>query len=178
MKQYSFNIFLAIILFAAGLVIADLAPANAQSRGDMESLAEQAIIVWNTGNTAIADQIFSPDFTFQYVDNKDPEISPEMKGTAKLIDHINWLRKAYPDMKFKVDHINVDGDEVIARVTFTGTNMGPRGDMPPTGKKVELSTAWFFKIKDGVIVEQLFYANLASVYDQLGFTLTPPSQEK
>jgi len=174
MKQYSLNIFLALILFAAGLVIAGLSPANAQSRGDMESLAEQAVTVWNTGNTAIADQIFSPDFTLYLVDRK----APEVKGTAELMDYISWLRKAYPDMKIEVVHINVDGDEVVARVTFTGTNMGPRGDLPPTNKKVKLSSVWLFKIKDGVITKQWYYANMAAVFDQLGFTLTPPSQEK
>lgn len=174
MKQYSLNLFLALILFATGLVAADLSSANAESRGDMESLAKQAITVWNSGNTAIAQQLFSPDFTFHLIGRE----TPNLEGVTELMDFISSLRKAYPDMKIEVEHINVDGDTVIARVLFTGTNMGPRGDMPPTNKKVKLSSAWFFKIQDGVITEQWDYANMASVFDQLGFTLTPPSQEE
>lgn len=91
------------------------------------------------------------------------------------MDHIKWLKKAYPDMKFEVDHVNVDGDEVIVRITFTGTNIGPRGKLPPTGKKVKLSMAWFFKVKDGVIVRQMYYRKLASVYEQLEITITSPA---
>jgi len=174
MRTYSLNLFLALIIFATGLVVADLSSANDESRGDMESLAEQAVMVWSSGNTAIAKQIFAANYTFHTV-NKE---SPKIEGVSELMDFISSLRKAYPDMKIEVEHINVDGDTVIARVLFTGTNMGPRGDMPPTNKKVSLHSAWFFKIQDGVIVEQRDYANMATVFDQLGFTLTPPSQEK
>lgn len=174
MRTYSLNLFLALILFTAGVVAADLNSANAESRGDMESLAQQAIIVWNTGNAAIADQIFSSDYKFHLIDRSDRDFV----GRAELLDYISNFRKAYPDMKIEIDHLNVDGDTVIARVTFTGTNMGPRGDLPPTNKKVELHSAWFFKIKDGVIVEQSDYANMAAVFDQLGFLLTPPDNSK
>lgn len=173
MKNYSLNLFLALILFASGLVLADLSPAKAQSRGDRESLAQQAVIVWNTGNAAIADQIFSSDYKFHLIDRSDRDFI----GRKEILDFISFLRKAYPDMKIEVDNLNVDGDTVIARVTFTGTNMGPRGDLPPTNKKVTLNSVWFFKIKDGVIIEQSDYTNMAAVFDQLGFTLVPPDSK-
>lgn len=96
MKTHRINIFLALILFTAGLVLADLSPAKAQSRGDMESLAVQAVAVWNLGDMAIADQIFSPDFIFEFVDNKDPKMSPEIKGTAKRWIILNGLKKLIP----------------------------------------------------------------------------------
>lgn len=43
-----------------------MAPSNAQSRGNMESLAEQAIIC-NTVNTDLAQQIFAADYTYNTV---------------------------------------------------------------------------------------------------------------
>jgi len=174
MKKYSLNLFLALILFTAGLVLADINPVNAESRGDMESLAKQSIIVWNTGNTAIANQIYAPDFTMRWVDQDIPDIN----GVTELMDYLSFIRKAYPDMKIVADHLNVDGDTVIARITFTGTNMGPIGDMPPTNKKLKISAVWIIYIKEGVITEQLDYNNRASILTQLGFTLVPPADEK
>ena len=64
-----------VLLFVAGLVFADINQANAQSRGDMESLANQSIIVWNTGNIAIANQIYAPDFKMSWVDQDAPDIN-------------------------------------------------------------------------------------------------------
>lgn len=174
MKDYSLNLFLALILFTTGLVLADINPANAESRGDMESLANQSIIVWNTGNTAIADQIYAPDFKMSWVDQDVPDIN----GVTELMDYLSFIRKAYPDMKIVADHLNVDGDTVVARITFTGTNMGSRGDMQPTNKKVKISAVWIIHIKEGVISEQLDYNNRASILTQLGYEITPPSQEE
>ena len=50
--------------------------------------------------------------------------------------------------------------------------------MPPTGKKVDLSGVLISQVVDGKITEQWAYTNMASRYRQLGFTITPPSQEK
>ena len=58
-KQY----FLVLKLLACSLVKADMAPSNAQSRGNMESLAEQAIIR-NTVNTDLAQQIFAAEYIY------------------------------------------------------------------------------------------------------------------
>jgi len=174
MKKYSLNLLLSLILLTGLFVLTNINSAKAESRGDMEFLVKQSIMLWNTGNTAIADQIFAADFKLHLVDQETPVI----QGTTELMDLISWFMKAYPDMKIVVDHINVDGDTVIARVTYTGTNTGPRGDMPPTNKKVKVSTVWIYQIKEGVITEEWNYVNKASIFNQLGFTLVPSSEEK
>lgn len=174
MKNYSLNLFLALIIFATGLVVADLSSANDESRGDMESLAKQAVMVWNSGNTAIANQIYSSDMKLHLVDQDNSEIV----GVVDIMDYFSYLRTAYPDMKFDPTHMSVDSDKVTTQMTFTGTNMGPRGDLPPTKKKVKVSAVLISQITDGEISEEWLYINMASVYKQLGFTLTPPSQEK
>jgi len=174
MRTYSLNLFLTLIIFVAGLVFADINPVNAQSRGDMESLVSQSLIVWNTGNTAIADQIYSSDMKLHLVDQDNSEIV----GVTDIMDYFSYLRTAYPDMKFDPTHMSVDSDKVTTQMTFTGTNMGPRGDLPPTKKTVKVSAVLISQITDGEISEEWLYINMASVYKQLGFTLTPPSQEK
>jgi len=174
MRTYSLNLFLTLIIFVAGLVFADINPVNAQSRGDMESLVSQSLIVWNTGNTAIADQIYSSDMKLHLVDQDNSEIV----GVTDIMDYFSYLRTAYPDMKFDPTHMSVDSDKVTTQMTFTGTNMGPRGDLPPTKKTVKVSAVLISQIIDGEISEEWLYINMASVYKQLGFTLTPPSQEK
>jgi len=79
---------------------------------------------------------------------------------------------------FEPDHMSIDGNKVTTEMTFTGTNSGPRGDLPPTNKKVKVSAVLISQITDGEISEEWLYINMASVYKQLGFTLTPPSAEE
>ncbi len=174
MKTYSLNLFLALVLFAAGLVVADLSSANAESRGDAESLVKQSLMVWNTGNTAIANQLYSSDVVVHLVDQDNSEL----KGTVALMDYLTYLRTAYPDMKFEPDHMSIDGDTVTTQMTFTGTNMGPRGDLPPTKKAVKVSAVLISQITEGEISEERLYINMDSVYKQLGFILVPPADQQ
>jgi hypothetical protein len=57
----------------------------------------------------------------------------------------------------------------------TGSNTGPLEELPPTGKKAHVSGVYVFHIVEGKITEEWTYFNLLSYYEQLGFTLTPPS---
>jgi predicted ester cyclase len=58
-------------------------------------------------------------------------------------------------------------------MTSTGTHTGP-GQIPPTGKKIKVSSVSIIRLVNGKIAEQLIYANRAAVLRQLGFTFTPP----
>jgi len=48
----------------------------------------------------------------------------------------------------------------------------------PTNKKVKVSIVLISQIDEGEIAEEWLYVNMASVYKQLGFTITPPSAKK
>jgi len=174
MKQYSMKVLLPLLIVLGVLVSGNYNYAKAESRGDVESLAKQSLMVWNTGNTAIAEQLYSPDVIVHLVDQDNSEI----EGTTALMDYLSYLRTAYPDMKFEPDHMSIDGDKVTTQMTFTGTNTGPRGDLPPTNKRVKASAVLISQITEGEISEEWLYINMASVFKQLGFTLTPPSEEK
>ncbi len=174
MKKYSLRGVIPLFIVLVILVLGNFESANADSREDVESLVKQSLMVWNTGNTAIAEQLYSPDIIVHLVDQDNSEL----KGTTALMDYLSYLRTAYLDMKFEPDHMSIDGNKVTTEMTFTGTNSGPRGDLPPTNKKVKVSAVLISQITDGEISEEWLYINMASVYKQLGFTLTPPSAEE
>jgi len=174
MKKYSLRGVIPLFIVLVILVLGNFESANAESREDVESLVKQSLMVWNTGNTAIAEQLYSPDIIVHLVDQDNSEL----KGTTALMDYLSYLRTAYLDMNFEPDHMSIDGNKVTTEMTFTGTNSGPRGDLPPTNKKVKVSAVLISQITDGEISEEWLYINMASVYKQLGFTLTPPSAEE
>jgi steroid delta-isomerase-like uncharacterized protein len=165
---------IAILLIFGLLVICKLQVANAESGGDVKSLVKSSLEVWNKGNMALVDELYTPNFKLHLVN----QVNGDREGTEAFKEYVNFLRTAYPDMKIESDELIVSDDKVIMLGNFTGQNKGPRGDVPPTGKNVEVSVVTISRIDDGKIAETWFYVNMASVFRQLGFTITPPSAEE
>ena len=163
-----------LLLLLSIFVMGSIEQVSAESQSDAEALVKKSIEVWNTGDEALAKQIFTIGFTFNMVDHANPGL----KGIQGILDYSKFLRTAYPDMKYTPNWMVVDGDMVITQMSFKGTNTGPRGDTPPTGKTVTLSSILVAKIKDGKISEEWVYTNEAAIYRQLGITSLPSTDTK
>ena len=161
-------------LFICIIVLGGMNYARAESKGDLESTVEQAIAVRNTGDTAIALQLYAKDVQYNLVD----QVPAQLNGVKEIMTYYDFLRTAYPDMKYEIKHLTVDGDKVIAQNKFTGTNTGPRGDAPPTNKKVTFSSVSIFYITDGEISQVDVYTNKAAIFRQLGMTEIPTADSK
>lgn len=85
----------------------------------------------------------------------------------------NWAR-AFPDGKIEVTNLVAQGELVFAeftgRGTHTGPLMGPGGEIPPTGRRVELQCVECVRFRNGKIVEGRAYFDSASLMTQIGAT--------
>ncbi|MGI9534766.1 MAG: ester cyclase [Thermodesulfobacteriota bacterium] len=162
---------LAVALLLCFLVFGYIPDTNAESVNNPKGITNKSLDLWNNGNISLLGEIYSPDYTLHLINQDNPEIV----GTEALKDYVNFLRTAYPDLKFVREEVMVSGNKVISQTSFSGTNTGPRGDLQPTGKSVNVSGVIISRIDDGKIAEEWIYINMASVYKQLGFTITPPS---
>ncbi|MEM7009533.1 MAG: ester cyclase [Thermodesulfobacteriota bacterium] len=170
MKRFS----LVLLLVISIVYISDVEKALAESKGDLESTVEQAVMLRNTGDTAIALQLYSDDVTYYLVD----QVPPELKGVKEIKEYYDFIRTAYPDMKYEIKDMSVDGNKVTAHLVFNGTNTGPRGDLPPTNKKVTFTTISIYEITDGEISNVWVHTNKAAIYRQLGMTELPTFDSK
>ncbi|MFW9951682.1 MAG: ester cyclase [Candidatus Thorarchaeota archaeon] len=138
----------------------------------MKVLAERSLQIWNEGNLNLVDELYASNCIRHEVD-----ISEDLIGTEAYKEYVTFLRTAYPDFNVIADELIIKDDKMVTRWTLTGTNTGPRGEMPPTGNKTKISGVNVNKIVEGKTVEEWVYYNNASVLTQLGFTITPPAQE-
>jgi steroid delta-isomerase-like uncharacterized protein len=80
--------------------------------------------------------------------------------------------KAFPDGNVEVKNLIAQGDQVVAEVvgrgTHQGTLSGPTGDIPATGRRVELPLAEIYRLRDGKIVELRYYFDAFTFLSQLG----------
>ena len=69
---------------------------------------------------------------------------------------------AFPDWKTTITSLTGQGDRVVMQFTGTGTQTGPLGGLPPTGKHVTITGMRMFQVEHGRI------AGTWVNYDELG----------
>ena len=84
----------------------------------------------------------------------------------------------FPDQRVRLDHMIAEGDHVAIRATYTGTQSGPIGDFPASGKEVDGPFIAFFRIESGRIAELWVEWDNVDMLTQLGIlpSLTPGSE--
>ena len=86
---------------------------------------------------------------------------------------------AFPDSLTETTTVIAEGDQVamefIGRGTQTGPLPSPGGDIPPTGKAVEIYFVLFLVFKNGKVARQRLYFDGAGMMRQLGVTSAPAS---
>jgi len=163
MKKYLFTL----------IAFSFLAGASCQQKTDNEeeriAMADKYVKAWNEGDLSLFDEILSPECVRHHVD-----ISADIIGIEAIKNYVTYQRTGLPDFNVTLDELIIAEDHSIGRWTVTGTNTGPLGDLPPTGKKVKYSGVEVTRIVDGKIIESWIYFNQAAMLTQLGYTITPP----
>src|SRR5262249_29242160 len=132
-------------LVLAGCVLAAaLSPARAaDAEANKELYRHYLDEIWNKKDLAAAERYLAPD----YIEH-NPNPPPGVAGRKKFV---TTVLTAFPDYHAEVQELIAEGDKLVARVQFTGTNDGPYDGRPPTHNKLTFSTADFFRIADGRI---------------------------
>jgi len=139
---------------------------------EMKEIARRgAAECWHWKNMDALDDILAPEYTV-YVGGQ-----PAYVGRDAMKDQVQQAQAAFPDVNVEVDDLLAEGDKVVARFTFRGTHTGtyhmPQGDMPPTGRKVEVTGIIIFRFQDGKIIENREVLDNFGMLQQLGIIPTP-----
>ncbi len=141
---------------------------------EAKALLDRYMEIYNEVNLALADEILAPEFVL-----KTPVFPAGIVGIEALKAFAKDTATMFPDFRCTIEEIFVKGDKIISRFTITGTNAGPLGELPPTGKKFLISSAMAItRVANGKIVEDETFWNVLDLYQQLGFTLAPPQVEE
>jgi predicted SnoaL-like aldol condensation-catalyzing enzyme len=106
--------------------------------------------VVNRKNSAIAYQNFAPNF----LDHDGPY--GESVGPEPAKQMMEWAYEKYPDLHVTVEDMIAEGDKVMVRNLWCGTDSS-------TGKKIEVKGFVLWRLADGKIAERWA-------------TITPPTE--
>jgi steroid delta-isomerase-like uncharacterized protein len=122
----------------------------------------------NDHDLDIADEVISDDYVAHISGGL------EFKGTQGAKQMLAPLIGAFPDYQYTLDDMVAEGDKVAVRVTLKATHKGDFMGIPPTGKNITTTAAFFYRLADGKITEALQYTDSAAMYQQMG--VSPPGQ--
>lgn len=124
----------------------------------------------NTQDYSDAAEVFSGD-----VETVSPG-APVSQGIDAFIAYSQAFHTAFPDGQIKADSQIESGDTIVVEGHFTGTNTGPlrspAGELPPTGRRLDMRFSDIFQTKDGRVVSHRIYFDQLEMLTQLGLAPT------
>ncbi len=122
----------------------------------------------NQGDLNGLDQLVAGDF----VDHNP--LPQQARGLDGLKYAVRVLRAAFPDMRATVEEVVAEGDRVVGRITWTGTQHGAFLGVPPTGKQVSVPAVDIVRIGGLQLAERWALTDYYSLMQQLGALHAPP----
>lgn len=155
------------IRILAGLAFAGLlSPLHAAdceaNKASYRSYMEQ---LWNKHDQSALERYLAPN----YVEH-NTNLPPGRDGRWGFVSKV---LTAFPDYHAEIQEVVAEGDSVVARVQWTGTQDGPYEGRPPTHRKLTFSTADFFRFENGKIAEHWDVVNVLPRMIALGL-ISPP----
>ena len=139
----------------------------------MSSVQNRAIVsrfyeeLWNQRRTDVADEIVAPDCVTHQL-RSGVELVGVPRGPEAIKRHVaEWL-SGFPDLRFTVEQMIAEGDQVVTRSLMRGTHTGAWLGIAPTGRQVTIRMMVIQRIANGKIVEDWVLVESLGWMQQLG----------
>jgi steroid delta-isomerase-like uncharacterized protein len=139
------------------------APLSAQAARNRVAVQRYFDEVWNQGKLEVLDQLLAEDYV-----NHSSSLPGSPPGPAGVKPIVAAMRRAFPDLHYRIDQLVTTDAAVAARVTLSGTHRGDFFGIAPTGKRFEVTQTNIERFRDGKIVEHWRNTDELSLLRQLG----------
>lgn len=94
----------------------------------------------------------------------------------KLIQHIRFFEKSFPEYDLIPEEIIAEGDRVFVRARIEGMHEGEMDGIPPTFQEIKMPFAICYRIGNGKIIDHWMIADQMELLEQLGLARTMKSE--
>ncbi len=132
---------------------------SASSRTIIQRFIEEIL---NQKKLAVADEIVAEDFI---------ELDPfpgQVQGRQGLKDVLDMFFSGFSDMHWVIEEQIAEGDKVVTRFTWTGSQKGDFMGIPATGRQVKVKGVVIDRVVDGRMVDSRILMDTMGMMQQLG----------
>ena len=134
---------------------------------DVENTARQYLESFNSRNWDKMRSFLHVDYTYTGGDGQ------VQRGPAAGIAVAQMWANAFSDAKVDIRQIHVAGGVAIVEFQASGTQNGELMGIAATGRKVTMPVCMVVEVKDGKIVAEREYMDMAHMMQQLGVMPVP-----
>ena len=132
-------------------------------------LARRWVEALNQGGAAARiEEFYTTDYVYH-----SPGLPTPIRGLEGMRSYIEGIETAFPDGRYVLEDVLVDGDKVAVRITARITHAGTFNGIPATGKQAEFWLMSFIRIADGKFAEEWELGDSLSLLQQLGVVSLP-----
>lgn len=153
----------------AAMAELDKARTQTQLEEQNKAVVRQVFEAIDAKDYARVKELLAPDFI-----GHNPQ---ENFNRDAVLQMVSAFYAAFPDGIHKFEDILADGNKVVARAVWEGTQKAEFQGMPPTGNKVSFWSISISTVVDGKLKELWGMDDNLTMMTQLGMELKP-SQEK
>ncbi len=142
---------------------------NAMSDQALVDAAKASIIAYGAKDWDAVRRVVTPGIVYDEVST-----NRNVRGIDDVLAIWQGWAAALPDSKASFESVHVSGNTVILELTWRGTHTGPlrtaAGEIPATGRPIELRACQIVDVVDGKTHRVRQYFDMATLMVQLGVT--------
>jgi len=136
--------------------------SRAESAQANVALVRESVEAFNAGDMAKLLAVAAPDIIIHYAEMPEP-----LQGRETWQQGYELVKRAFPDLKIRVDDLVAADDKVALRLTLSGTHESEFQGIPATGRTISYVSHEFYRVADGVCAEEWICSDMATLFRQL-----------
>ena len=129
---------------------------------DPASIAREYLESFNRRDWDRIRDLFAPGYSYTGGDGE------KQQGPEAGLAIVQMWAGAFPDARINIRNIHVAGDVAIVEFQASGTQDGELMGIAATGRKISMPVCTVLDIKDGKIIAEREYMDMAHMMQQLG----------
>jgi len=153
------------------VLLAGCRPASVTQTEENKAIVSGLTEALNNADYDLLDELMTPDFVRHSQATPDAQV----RSREEYKKFNQQFVAAFPDARITIHFMVAEGDKVATYASYTGTQAGPMGPFPASGKKVESKFLGIFRLEQGKIAELWVEWDNLAMLTQLGH-FPPPGQ--
>jgi predicted ester cyclase len=117
--------------------------------------------IWNRIDLTVIPDVLAPDVTIR------GSLRAEMRGHEEFADYVRAVTGSLGDYRCDIEDLLAEGNQVVARMMFTGVHRAPLLGVPATRRRVTWAGAAFFTFERLLVRDLWVLGDLHSLSEQL-----------
>jgi steroid delta-isomerase-like uncharacterized protein len=134
---------------------------------DATAIAREFMDAWNRRDWDKYRSLIGAGYSYTGGDGQRQDGAEAGMGVAQM------FASAFPDGKIDIQRIHAAGDTVVVEFVGRGTHKGDLMGIAPTGKSINIPVCNVMEIRDGKVVSEREYMDMAHMMQQLGVMPAP-----